>query len=78
MADRLRTRRRRLWLSTAGALNSGCYLLTWGGGSLFVAIIVAAAAVTLVLQRLRSEPAADAVAVLSPTFVDRGRHSLSQ
>jgi oligosaccharyl transferase (archaeosortase A-associated) len=68
-ADEIRSRRRRLWLSVAGGVTLGSYLLTWGGGSLFVLIVVAALGMTLVLRRLRGEPAGDVLVVLSPTFV---------
>ena len=68
-ADEIRSRRRRRWLSVAGGLTLGSYLLTWGGGSLFVLILVAALGATLVLRRLRGEPAGDVLVVLSPTFV---------
>lgn len=66
--DRERPRRQRLRLSAAAGVTFGCYLLTWGGGSLFVVIVVASMAATLFVQRLRGEPAEDFAAALTPAF----------
>jgi dolichyl-diphosphooligosaccharide--protein glycosyltransferase len=66
--DRERPRRQRLRLSAAAGVTFGCYLLTWGGGSLFVVIVVASMAATLFVQRLRGEPAEDFAATLTPAF----------
>jgi asparagine N-glycosylation enzyme membrane subunit Stt3 len=66
--DPLRPLARRLWLSAAAGATLGCYLLTWGGGSLFVLIVVAAASLSLVLQRLRLAPTDNLPVILSPAF----------
>ena len=44
--------RQRLRLSGGAGVTFGCYLLTWGGGSLFVLIVVVAMGLRLILQRL--------------------------
>ncbi len=63
-----RSRRVRLRCSAAAGASLGCYLLTWSGGSLFVFIVVASAALSLIGQRLRGEPAEQVVGILTPAF----------
>ena len=61
-------RRRRLTCSAAAGVMLGCYLLTWSGGSVFVMLIVASAAASLVIDRLRGVPSGDLPRVLLPAL----------
>ena len=67
--DPSRPVRRRFWLSAGGGVTLGCYLLTWGGGSVFVLIVVASAAASLVIQRAREDSADRLPLILAPAFV---------
>ena len=60
--------RQRLWLSGGAGATFGCYLLTWGGGSLFVLVVVASSAASLILQRFRRETSDNLPLILAPAF----------
>ena len=53
--DRARPESRRRPFAIYAGLSLGAYLLTWGGGAIVVAILVAWVAVELVLARLRGD-----------------------
>ena len=60
--------RQRLWRSIAGGFTLGCYLLTWGGGSLFVLIVVVAMGLSLILRRLGLAAADDLLMIVAAAF----------
>ena len=66
--DSARPLRQRLRLSGGAGATFGCYLLTWGGGSLFVLVVVASSAASLILQRLRRETSDNLPLILAPAF----------
>jgi dolichyl-diphosphooligosaccharide--protein glycosyltransferase len=66
--DSARSRKVRLRCSAAAGVSFGCYLLTWSGGSLFVFVVVASVACSLIGQRLRGERAEDVLGILTPAF----------
>ncbi len=66
--DPARPLRQRLRLSGGAGATFGCYLLTWGGGSLFVLVVVASSAASLILQRLRRETSDNLPLILAPVF----------
>ena len=53
----------------AAGLGLGAYLLTWGGGVLFVAILVAWALLQVLLDAVRNDKSDDIVRVVVPTFL---------
>jgi asparagine N-glycosylation enzyme membrane subunit Stt3 len=66
--DRERPRRQRLRLSAAAGVTFGCYLLTWGGGSLFVVIVVASMAPRCSCSASVASPPKTLAATLTPAF----------
>jgi oligosaccharyl transferase (archaeosortase A-associated) len=66
--DPARSRKVRLRCSAAAGASFACYLLTWSGGSLFVFVVVASVALSLLGQRLRGEPAEQVLGSLTPAF----------
>jgi oligosaccharyl transferase (archaeosortase A-associated) len=64
--------RQRRARSVAAGITLGCYLLTWGGGSLFVLIVVVAMGLNLILQRIGMAPADDLLTIVAPAFAVAG------
>jgi len=60
--------RQRLWRSVAAGITLGCYLLTWGGASLFVLIVAVAMGLVLILQRIGLAAVDDLLRIVVPAF----------
>jgi hypothetical protein len=67
--DPERSPQQRVRLSAASGVSFGCYLLTWGGGSLFVLVVVASAAASLIVQRFHRESTESLPTILAPAFI---------
>lgn len=68
--DEARPRRWRLRMSIACGVTFGCYLLTWGGATLFVLVIVAPFAGSLFIDKLRRKASPSEIfTALAPAFI---------
>ncbi len=68
IALRRQGHRARRW-AIAGGVALGAYLLTWGGGVLFVVILVAAGVTHIVVDAVRGDDSADVTRVVGPVLI---------